>query len=174
MITTLVHVAWISRALAAVAALAALMLSAPAARADCPPGNVAETIGQSVFCHKCPHPFVPNAGQTTCVCPQNSVPSTSGGHPTCLVCAPNQVADAKHKKCVTCPAGTAVSFGSCVPNTTTGNPVGWPGLTDKNKPSPPSVATPGLLESTPGLGGSGPAGVGTPRGGGTRGGASAR
>jgi hypothetical protein len=44
-----------------------------------------------------------------------------------------------------------------------------PGLVDKTKPSPPSVATPGLLESTPGLGGQGPAGVGTPRGGGTRG-----
>jgi len=160
MMATLARLAPMSRTLAAVAALAALMLSAPAALADCPPGTVVVTIGQSVFCQKCPPALIPNASNTACVCPPTTI-DTGGGHqgpPHCSPCPPNQVPDKTQKKCVACPVGTEARFGRCVPTVTPSHP----------------VAVPGLLESTPGLGSQGPAGVGTPRGGGSRGGAGAR
>jgi hypothetical protein len=141
-----------SRALATVAALAALMLPAPAALADCPPGTVVVTIGQSVFCQKCPPALTPNSSNTACVCPPNTIDTSSGNHsihPHCSSCPPNQVPDKTQKKCVACPVGPEARFGRCVPTLTPSHP----------------VALPGFLESTPGLGSESPAGVGTPRGG---------
>ena len=147
MMATLARLARIRRVLAAVAALAALMLSAPAAVADCPPG----TLKLADKCLPCPPDHILNASNE-CVCPPNVIKVLLGGVARCVHCGPNQIPDAHQHQCITCPAGTAAKYNQCAPVATTGHPGGWPGL----------------LESTPGLGGQGPAGVGTPRGGGSR------
>jgi hypothetical protein len=137
----------ILRVLTAVAVLAVLMLSASAALADCPNGTVLQW-GQ---CLPCPPHHVLNASKTKCVCPPNDIEVIQGGS-KCVPCQPNQVPDAHQHQCIACPVSTEARFGRCVPTLTPSHP----------------VAVPGLLDSTPGLGGQGPAGIGTPRGGGSR------
>ena len=109
------------------------------------------------LCAPCPSGQTSKAGSASCHPNPPSPPFT---------CPPGSIYTANYTQCATCGPGTTPNrpHTACVPSRPDGTAPLAPTTSNPSAPKPP--AAPGILETNPGFGGQGPAGTGTPLGGG--------